>query len=125
MDDGMNWNEKLGHVCPFCGQAVMEDGDPREHCDCGDAGQWRDAKAVLDKMHLLIAKYFGGDCRDVEPSWNPVNAAMYDWLKECARTVVFMDSCEKITVKIDDTSTAEISYGKVARKMNLKREEKV
>lgn len=37
-------NELLGHVCPFCGQAVMEDGDAREHCDCPDAGQWRAAK---------------------------------------------------------------------------------
>lgn len=36
-----------------------------------------------------------------------------------------MDSCEKITVKIGDGSTAEISEGRIVRKMNLKREEKV
>lgn len=125
MDNGMNWNEMIGHVCPFCGQAVMEDGDAREHCDCPDAGQWRAAKKILDGMFVLIAKYFGADCGDVEPSWHPVDAAMYDWLRECARTVVFMDSCEKVTVKIDDSSTAELSYGKVLRKMSLKREEKV
>lgn len=74
---------------------------------------------------MLIEKYFGADCSMVEPSWHPVDAAMYDWLRECARTVVFVDSCEKVTVKIDYSSTAELSFGKILRKMRLKREEKV
>lgn len=47
MSGEQNRNEMIGHVCPFCGQAVMEDGDPREHCDCGDAEQWRAAKKSL------------------------------------------------------------------------------
>lgn len=50
---------------------------------------------------------------------------MYDWLTECVRAVVFMESCGKITVKIGDGSTAEISEGRIVREMKLKREEKV
>lgn len=117
--------EYMDHVCPFCGQAVMEDGDPREHCDCPDADRFRKRLMLMDGMRIAMDKYFGPFCSEFEPSWLPVDPAMYDWLTECVRTVVFMESCDKITVKIGDGSTAEISEGRIVRKMNLKREEKL
>lgn len=74
------------------------------------------------KMLSAIARIFGDDCSQIEPSWLPVDEEMYAFLVECAEKVCFLDSVENIKVKIDDSSTAELVYGKVVRKMSLKRE---
>lgn len=108
-------------ACPFCGQYFL-DGDPRERCLCGGAKEYRAKMAVQNKMNRAIMLLFGEDCGKNEPLWNPVEGEVCTFLVECAERICSLDSCERITVNLGDGSVCVMSYGKVVRKLNLKRE---
>lgn len=116
MDEGLK-------ACPYCGQVVCVDEghDPREACQCQGACDWRAAGEVLKRMKLAIARLFGENCSDIEPSWRPIDEESYAFLCECAERVVFCDGIDAVSVKLDDSSTAVIVWGQIERRMSLKR----
>jgi hypothetical protein len=103
---------------------MLDGGDIRGACTCWNAVRWREKESTYEKMILAICRLFGENCREIEPSWNPVEEEVYTMLCETAEKVVFVDGLEAVTMKLADSSTAVITYGQIERRMSIRRKAK-
>lgn len=100
-----------GRSCPYCGQEIMTDDDPRMSCGCAAARKYRKIITALDKQSGLA-----------EPM-RPIDDNILDVLRQCA-DLICDHMISSITAKLWDGTTVVIG-AKVSRSARLKVEEKV
>lgn len=102
--------------CPFCGQAVMGEGDPAELCTCRGAMKYR-------KIVKAINDYCGPKCARQSKEFTACTEEQIAGLRGLA-SFVCAEVFDSAAVVLTDGSKVRIG-GKVSRSVNVKRESKV
>ncbi|MBO7404074.1 MAG: hypothetical protein J6V24_03850 [Clostridia bacterium] len=111
-------------VCPFCGQIVIlkHPGQvPEAVCMCSGADNWRDSEMRYGYMQKGIYELFGEDCKEVDPSFEPVSEEAEAMLERFAHEVAFKQVIS-LTLTLPDGSVCGMKRGKVSRKIAFKAE---
>jgi len=108
--------EEEERACPFCGQMVLTDGDPREVCDCIKAAHFRALCEALDS-------YCGEDCDGVA-DFKPVPGAVMEALRIIAEQVAH-GALGTVAAELPDGSTVKIGARKVSRRITVKAEQAI
>lgn len=102
--------------CPFCGQAVMGEGNPEEICTCRDAVRYQ-------KMIRTIDNYCGAKCQRYSKEFRPCTEEQIAGMRGLA-SFICAEEYTSASVSLPDGSKVHLG-SKVARALNVKREEKV
>ena len=102
--------------CPFCGQAVMGEGNPEEICTCDDAVRYQ-------KIIRTIDAYCGTKCPRLSKEFRMCTENQIAGLRGLA-SFICAEEYMSASVSLPDGSTVKIG-SKVSRAVNVKREEKV
>ena len=102
--------------CPFCGQAVMGEGNPEEICTCRRAVRFQ-------KMARAIENYCGEKCGKFSREFQPCTEEQIAGMRGLA-SFICAEEYMSASVSLPDGSKVLLG-SKVARALNVKREEKV
>lgn len=102
---------KESNVCPYCEQAVMDEGDPRLSCGCHKARKYRKILVALEKQSTNAAPM------------KEIDEDVMNGLRIFA-DLICLWKVDGITAKLADGTTVTIG-AKVSRSKRLKVEEKV
>lgn len=106
-------------MCPFCGQGVITDEDPRDICGCEDAFNYRKREQVFGRLHSAAVKLFGEDCKDVDVSYEPVTTDQLEGILKAAQ-IVAHNGINKISMTLESGDTLRISPSGVERTKKIK-----
>jgi len=102
--------------CPFCGQAVMGEGNPEEICTCRDAVRYQ-------KIIRTIDNYCGPKCSRFSKEFRECTENQIAGLRGLA-SFICAEEYVSAQVHLPDGSVVRLGP-KVSRSLNVKREEKV
>lgn len=105
--------------CPFCGQAVITDGDPRDACNCEGATNYRKREQVYARLRSAAIKLFGEDCRDVDVSYEPVTTDQLDGILKAA-DIVAHNQIDKLSMTLENGEGVKLSPAGVERTKKIK-----
>ena len=111
-----NMEKETYRGCPFCGQAVMGEGNPEEICPCRRAVRFQ-------KMARAIENYCGEKCGKFSREFQPCTEEQIAGLRGLA-SFICAEEYMSAAVSLPDGSKVLLG-SKVARALNVKREEKV
>ena len=111
-----NMEKETYRGCPFCGQAVMGEGNPEEICSCRRAVRFQ-------KMARAIENYCGEKCGKFSREFQPCTEEQIAGMRGLAS---FICAEEYLSASVSLPDGSKVLLGsKVARALNVKREEKV
>ena len=106
-------------ACPFCGQAVITDEDPRDVCECEGAFNYRKHELVFGRLRSAALKLFGENCKDVDVSYEPVTTDQLDGIL-IAASIVAHNQIDKISMTLESGDSVRISQTGVERTKKIK-----